>query len=55
MNKRDAFIIMRVMVRIEQQIERAHWEGRTADACGIADIFGRISFQQFDLSLLEEL
>lgn len=54
-SKADASRIMRVMVRIEQQVWKANRDGRFKDANSMARLYGKLQFRQFDTSLMEEL
>jgi hypothetical protein len=47
----DACTIMRVMVQIQMQIQRAFSEGRYDDACAMAISTGSLTVKQFDLAL----
>lgn len=52
---KDAITMTRVLVRLEQQIERAYRETREADAASLARTFGALSYQFFGHSLTTEL
>jgi hypothetical protein len=47
----DACTIVRVMVQIDKQIRLAYDDGRIEDARIMCHIWGRLSFQQFDLAI----
>lgn len=54
-SKDDAAVIMRVMVRIQEQIDKASETGRHEDAKKIAHLFGAISYRQFSGAFVREL
>lgn len=54
-SKQDASRIMRVMVRLQSQIDRASQEKRYADADAMSKMYGRLQYAQFESSMFMEL
>lgn len=54
-SKADASRIMRVMIRIEQQIMKAYDSGRIEDGNSMARLFGGLQYHQFETSCMGEL
>lgn len=54
-SKHDAYVIVRVMLRIEQQIEQAIREHREADWRAMARLSGALTYKQFGGDCVGEL
>lgn len=55
MTKARALTLMRVFVKIEQQVEIAAREGREEDMMSLCQLFGRLSYECFGFGLTADL